>query len=493
MKPGILISSILLIMTWPLFSQGNCEVPDPPVLTRVSVQPETNKVDVFWEPSPSVPIAGYIVYHYSEEVKGWIGDDTIWDQNARSHTYNATTKYSPQNMSVKLNVAAYRLPLTGKVGCPSRLPDSLSTIFLTQNFDSCQAKITLKWNKYFNTPKKVTGYKILISENNGPLAEKYSTGSESEQSVITDFVPDRQYSFVVKAELEGETQSFSNKVSLLTVMQKPPSWINTDYISVTENKDIELSYTIDPGSEIKKFALERGGSSFQQIAVLNTIGGKVKFTDKDARATDVNFYRLRALNSCNIPVLTSDTSSNINLTVTTLNEELLLKWNPFRIPDDSSNLYQVFIDTGNGFGPEANAGNFKEYKMNLKDLIYRNTSGDICFYVKVSAQNNPHGISGESISSRICISPGEGITVPNLFTPNNDLRNDLFRPILAFTPLKYHLVISDRNGRILFESSDFMEEWDGAGCDQGVYLWFLQVKAPSGKVIKRTGTITIVK
>ena len=493
MKQGILISTLLLIITWPLFSQGNCEVPDPPVLTRVTVQPETNKVDIFWEPSPSVPVAAYIVYHYSEETKGWMGDDTIWDQNARSHTYTATTKYAPQNMSVKLNVAAYRLPLTGKDGCPSKLPDSLSTIFLTQSFDSCQSKITLKWNKYFNSPKKVTGYKILLSENNGPLTEKYSTGSESDQLVITDFVPDRQYSFIVKAELEGETESLSNKVNLLTMMQKPPSWINTDYISVDENKNIELSYTIDPASEIKKFALERGGSSFSQIAVLNSNSGQIKFTDKGAPVTAVNYYRLRALNGCNIPVLTSDTSSNINLTVTTVDSELLLKWNPFRIPDSNFNQYQIFIDTGNGFGPEADAGNLKEYRINLKDIIYRNTSGDICFYIKVSGRNNPHGITSESTSSRICISPGEGITVPNLFTPNNDLKNDLFRPVLAFTPLEYHLVISSRNGRTLFESYDFMEEWDGAGCDQGVYLWFLQVKSPSGKVIKRTGTITIVK
>jgi gliding motility-associated-like protein len=227
--------------------------------------------------------------------------------------------------------------------------------------------------------------------------------------------------------------------------------------------------------------------------MLNSNGGIIKYTDQDARPTDVNYYRLRALNGCNIPVLTSDTSSNINLTVTTLEEELLLKWNPFRIPDNTSNQYHVFIDTGNGFEPEADAGNSTEFRIELKDLVYRNTAGDICFYVKVSSINNPHGINSESISSRICISPGEGITVPNLFTPNNDLRNDLFRPVLAFTPSEYHLVISDRNGKILFETHDFMDEWDGAGCEQGVYLWFLQVKTPSGKKIKKTGTITIVK
>ncbi len=491
MNPRNLISGLLLSAALPLFSQGNCKVPLPPILTGVSVQPENGKVDIFWDPSSSDTIAAYIIYTYSKEVAGWMPVDTLWDPGARNYTYTtAATRY----MRISFVIAAYRLPLaTGKPGCPSELSNSLSTIFTAAEIDTCQAKIALRWNKYISSPKKVTGYKIFISENNSPLTEIYSVGIESEQFEIKDFDTDKQYCFAIKAELEGNTNSFSNKTCLLTLMQKPPAWINTDYITVNEDEKIELSYTIDPAAELKRFALERGGSSFQQIAVLNLSGGKIKFTDNDAKITDVNYYRLRALNGCNVPVLTSDTSSNINLTISTIDEELLLKWNPFRTPDNTSNQYLIYIDTGNGFEPEADAGNSTEYRIELKDIIYRNTSGDICFYIKSSGLNNPHGIISESISSTICISPGEGITVPNLFTPNNDLRNDLFKPVLAFTPSEYHLIISDRQGKVLFETKDFLEEWDGAGCDQGVYLWFLQLRTPSGKTIKRTGTITIVK
>ena len=69
--------------------------------------------------------------------------------------------------------------------------------------------------------------------------------------------------------------------------------------------------------------------------------------------------------------------------------------------------------------------------------------------------SNPYGISGESISSEICTYPTEIITVPNVFTPNNDLENDLFKPVLSFTPLDYHLIISDRHSKVLFETRDF--------------------------------------
>jgi gliding motility-associated-like protein len=109
--------------------------------------------------------------------------------------------------------------------------------------------------------------------------------------------------------------------------------------------------------------------------------------------------------------------------------------------------------------------------------------------------SNPHGITGQSISSRICTEPTELITVPNIFTPDNDLINDVFRPVLSFTPLDYQLIITDRKGIVLFESKDFLEVWDGTHNGtpqpQDVFLWFLKVTTPSGKSISKTGTVTI--
>ncbi len=60
-------------------------------------------------------------------------------------------------------------------------------------------------------------------------------------------------------------------------------------------------------------------------------------------------------------------------------------------------------------------------------------------YVKALETANPHGITGESSSSEICIKPIEIITVPNLFTPERTiLLNDLFKPVISFTPKDYH-------------------------------------------------------
>jgi gliding motility-associated-like protein len=129
--------------------------------------------------------------------------------------------------------------------------------------------------------------------------------------------------------------------------------------------------------------------------------------------------------------------------------------------------------------------------------MYEVTGNDICFYISATEITNLHNITGESRSDAVCTETTERITVPTAFTPDNNLVNDMFSPVLSFTPTEYHLVITDRQNNIMFESSDFQAQWDGTKngtpLSQGVYLWFLRVKTPSGKIITRSGTVTIIK
>ena len=137
------------------------------------------------------------------------------------------------------------------------------------------------------------------------------------------------------------------------------------------------------------------------------------------------------------------------------------------------------------------------FTLGYQELMYEVSGNEVCFYISASETSNPYGITGLSNSSIVCTVPTEIITVPNVFTPNNDLVNDFFKPVLSFTPLDYHLVISDRKGNILFETRDYNETWDGSQNGnphpQDVCLWFLKATTPSGKSISKTGTVTIIR
>lgn len=484
---------ILNSLVWRAHAQVDC-ITDPPLapgLTSVSVVPQTGFTVLNWTLSPSPDIAAYIIYTYKN------GDgmpvDTIWDPTATSHTLpTVSTKY----YSTSYVIAAMRLPR-----CTSILSNSLSTIYLNAVIDSCKRILTLSWNSYPSEPKMVESYSIFESLNNGSFSVLADVPADSTGYTISDFLTGQTYCFYVRANLEDGTESTSNSICEVTNLQTPPAWINADYATVNDNNDIILSFTIDNETDIRTYSLERKTGlegAFSEIKRFTGISGSLSYSDLDADPSEINYYRLSALNSCNIPVTTSNVCSNIVLSLNRSGDNLDFTWNPYREWNGEISSYRLYTDTGDGFSErDIIAPADTTAILSYKDIMYNITGNRVCFYISASETGNPYGINGESHSPVVCTEPVEIITVPNLFTPDNDLLNDFFRPVLSFTPGEYHLVINDRYGRTVFSSHNYLEEWDGtvngSPEPQGVYLWFLDLTTPSGNKIKRTGTVTIIR
>lgn len=77
---------------------------------------------------------------------------------------------------------------------------------------------------------------------------------------------------------------------------------------------------------------------------------------------------------------------------------------------------------------------------------------------------------------------GCAVFAANAFTPNGDGTNDLFSVVVSenCNPVSYHLRIYDRWGRLVFESLDpseaFNGYYDGQTLKEGVYLWRLTAR-----------------
>jgi gliding motility-associated-like protein len=385
--------------------------------------------------------------------------------------------------------------------CTSIFSNILNSIFEEVSIDTCMKKIVVSWNSYPSFPEKVTGYTVLLSVNGGNYSETGNVSAQDTSFSLNDFTIDAEYCFVVRANLETGTISTSNKTCISTKMQRPPQWINADQANLNSDGKVALSFTIDPLSELKHFSLERktgSTGSFQEISKPVSVNGSVHYTDIQAETNIINYYRLSAVNSCSLPVMVSNLASNLVLSLEKSANNIVLSWNPYKNWLGSISSYRLFVNSGKGNEEKAViSGSDTIFVLGYQQIMYEVSANEVCFYIDASETSNPYAISGESISSTICTSPMEKITVPNVFTPNNDLDNDLFRPVLSFTPLEYHLVISDRQGSILFETRDYLAEWDGSKNvipqPQGVYLWYLKLTTPSGKIISKTGTITIIR
>jgi gliding motility-associated-like protein len=87
------------------------------------------------------------------------------------------------------------------------------------------------------------------------------------------------------------------------------------------------------------------------------------------------------------------------------------------------------------------------------------------------------------------------VFIPNAFTPNGDLINEVFIP-MGYAISEINLQIFDRWGHQIFKSHDDVIGWDGTNkgrlCEQGVYIYKAEITAMSGEKRYKTGHVTLL-
>ena len=92
----------------------------------------------------------------------------------------------------------------------------------------------------------------------------------------------------------------------------------------------------------------------------------------------------------------------------------------------------------------------------------------------------------------------EPIFIPNSFTPNGDNLNDIFKVESLKEINDFKLIIYNRWGEQLFESTNINKGWDGTFKNKtvplGVYVYMLTgIIKDTGEQIKKTGSVTVVR
>jgi gliding motility-associated-like protein len=86
---------------------------------------------------------------------------------------------------------------------------------------------------------------------------------------------------------------------------------------------------------------------------------------------------------------------------------------------------------------------------------------------------------------------------PNAFTPNNDGRNDKFRPVMRGNMEEYDLSIYNRFGERVYHSNDSKSGWDGSYngqlCDVGMYYFFVRAKCYTGQKEEHSAAFDLLR
>ncbi|MEI6123156.1 MAG: gliding motility-associated C-terminal domain-containing protein [Bacteroidota bacterium] len=88
------------------------------------------------------------------------------------------------------------------------------------------------------------------------------------------------------------------------------------------------------------------------------------------------------------------------------------------------------------------------------------------------------------------------VYIPNIFSPNGDGANDIFR-VRGPNIDSVHLQVYNRWGNLVFESKDINAGWDGTykgqDCEAGVYAFWATINFTNGQTIVKSGNVTLIR
>jgi gliding motility-associated-like protein len=98
---------------------------------------------------------------------------------------------------------------------------------------------------------------------------------------------------------------------------------------------------------------------------------------------------------------------------------------------------------------------------------------------------------------KVQVYKGPDIYMPTAFTPNNDGKNDIFKPFTVVIEKINYFKVFNRWGQMIYSTSAINEGWNGklGSQDQpsGVYVWMVQGVTKDGKIITKRGTIALIR
>ena len=102
-----------------------------------------------------------------------------------------------------------------------------------------------------------------------------------------------------------------------------------------------------------------------------------------------------------------------------------------------------------------------------------------------------HNCQSSSDTVELRAKPQE-VFVPNVFTPNGDPFNEDFQ-IIGENMENFYLKITNRWGKVIFETQEKDDRWKAENCPSGVYYYAINYKDCANKDQLLTGALTVIK
>jgi gliding motility-associated-like protein len=96
-----------------------------------------------------------------------------------------------------------------------------------------------------------------------------------------------------------------------------------------------------------------------------------------------------------------------------------------------------------------------------------------------------------SYSNELCVPYDPLIFIPTAFSPNGDGLNDEFSA-KCLGVKSYYLKIYNRWGEMVYQGLRWDGQYRGSSATQGIYIFYFEAMTTEGKLIYRSGTLTLL-
>lgn len=116
------------------------------------------------------------------------------------------------------------------------------------------------------------------------------------------------------------------------------------------------------------------------------------------------------------------------------------------------------------------------------------------YWLEVTDATGCTGREYTSVSTKSCMN---GVFVPTAFTPNNDGKNDIFKPMIDGKLVQYRFTIYDRWGQPVLQTTDPDKGWNGKrgwiDQDSNLYVWVCTYQMLGEAVKTEKGTFLLIR
>lgn len=473
--------------------------PNQPTIKSVTIDTSTNQATICWNKGYPLDTEAYIILQF---IGGsWQPIDTVWGINNTNYN-NILSQAS--NSSECYGIAAfdscwYGIPLSPNT---SAMGISHCSILLQNTYDACNKTIDLNWNAYTIWTSGIDKYEIF-EEVNGSSPNLIGTTSNLSFQ-INNVLSNTNNCYIIRA-ISGNLNdtSLSNKICFKTTY---PFISDTNYIqtaTIINNDRIDLRIYTPAYNTISGYNIERSenGSGFVNIGFAPNTTSPIIYSDNTANTTLYDFsYKAIAVDSCNnITSKKSNTAQTIFLQVTAAGYNNTINWSTYSSWEGGISGYNIYRKLGSNPATlitTVAASNY-QYTDDISSFYSSSDDGKFCYYVEANENLNKYGITEQSNSNTVCVTPEHLIFAPNAFTPNGDGDNDVFKPVIGFANYTtYTLQIFNRMGHEVFKTNKIDEGWDGKykGLLQQntIFIYQILIDNAEGKPLSKSGTVLIL-